>query len=420
VTDVAAETPTLELPTETPTPFVIELPTELPPLETEEALTRGDRGRGAKVDQDLLALYDALAANNLPAARQLAMDEEMLISADGAKVRIEVVALDTAEALRLRPLIEAFGGTYLIGFEHYAEYDFPLNMLDALNALPGEFTARQPLRPVTHNGAVVSEGRDAMGVPAWHARGLRGQGIRIGVIDVGFFGYPNTDTGCVRGASAFDPLPVTLTANGDHGTNVVEIICDLAPQAEVFIASANSVSALNAAVDWLIAQNVRIINMSMSWYDHPGDGRGPVNTIVNRAISRGIFWVNSAGNSQGYVWHGAYTNMSVDGADYGFASTTTNVMNFGGSNPVLRLTGGCGRFEIGLRWSDWNSSRTGRQVGYDLDLYLVQSTNGGTTWTHVNWSMRDQESYPSVRPNEYINITPSCTAGAIYGILVRR
>ncbi|MFQ3645594.1 MAG: S8 family serine peptidase [Anaerolinea sp.] len=419
-TEDPTETPLPELPTGTPTPFVIEQPTETPePVETEAPPTRGNRGRGAKVDQDLLALYDALAINNLPAARQLAMDEEMLISSDGTRVRIEVVALDAAEALRLRPQVEALGGTYLIGFEHYAEYDFPLSMLDALNSLPGEFTARQPLRPMTQSGTVVSEGLGATGVQAWHARGYRGQGIRIGVIDVGFFGYPNADTSCVRGASAFDPLPVTLTAYGDHGTKVVEIICDLAPQAEVFIASANSVSALNAAVDWLIAQNVRLINMSMSWFDHPGDGTGPVNTIVNRAISRGILWVNSAGNSQGYVWHGAYSNATYAGSTYGFTSLTVNLMNFG-SGPVLRLTGGCGRFEIGLRWSDWNAARTGRDVGYDLDLYLVQSTNGGSSWTHVAWSLKDQEGSASERPNEYIGISPTCTAGAIYGIIVRR
>jgi hypothetical protein len=205
--------PTLE-PTQTPedqTDAVTPVPT-VEVVPTFEAVTppprrASIRGRGARVDADLLALYDALSVNDIPAAQRLATENEMLISTDGARVRVEVAAIDAAEAQRLRPLIEAMGGVYLIGFEHFAEYDFPLVMLDALNALPGQFTVSQPLRPEPTSGVFVSEGAAAVGVQAWHARGYRGQGVRIGVIDVGFFGYPNTDTRCVRAASSFDPLP---------------------------------------------------------------------------------------------------------------------------------------------------------------------------------------------------------------------
>jgi hypothetical protein len=435
-TEAATETP---LVTETPSDIIVLTPEvrdeTLATLEPELPVKTSERGKGSRVDNDLLELYDALADRNLPLAQSLAASEDVQVAPDGQRVRVEVVAQDAGEAARLRPLIEGMGGTYVIGFDRYAEYDFPLLGLEALNSLAGEFIVRQPLEGKAQNGVALSQGVGAMGVPAYHARGFKGQGIRVGVIDVGYLGYPNSDTGCVKGGVSFDGPFSPLAASSDHGTSVAEIICDIAPLSEVYVARATTISALNAAVDWLISQNVRVINMSMRWDSYGvGDGTGIANAIVKRATDLGIFWVNAAGNSNGYTWDGAYTNMTIAANaiqwSNGDPTNITQVANFGTTpNFVLPLENCIDEYpvvySISLRYSDWNAARDGNTASStDLDLFLVSSDDAGATWTRRDAALGDQFSYDYLEPTEYMYYQGvgelGCKLNRRFGLVVNR
>ena len=84
----------------------------------------------------------------------------------------------------------------------------------------------------------------------------------------------------------------------NHGPAVVEIVKDMAPDAQIYIGRASTESDYYALVDWFSAQGVRIISRSLgSRYDGPGDGRGALDGVADHAVDLGIMWVNSGGNN---------------------------------------------------------------------------------------------------------------------------
>ncbi|MEO5724574.1 MAG: hypothetical protein ABIQ39_09605, partial [Ilumatobacteraceae bacterium] len=164
-------------------------------------------------------------------------------------------------------------------------------------------------------GPSVNDGVAAMNATAWQDAGFRGGGTRIGIID--FFtvdSWNTTEQGprpTLANGHMFcrDSLQTGLcnadgsinSAQGDqHGLAVTEIVKDTAPDADVYIASVNTVSDMRAAVDWFAANGVSIVTRSLgSAYDGPGDGTGPLDSVVDYAASLGITWFNSAGNDAG-------------------------------------------------------------------------------------------------------------------------
>lgn len=86
----------------------------------------------------------------------------------------------------------------------------------------------------------------------------------------------------------------------DHGVGVAEIIADLAPDAELYLAVVYSAADLQAAVDWFATNGVTVINRSQTAeYDGPGDGTGPTAAVVDDAVAHGMLWANAAGNASG-------------------------------------------------------------------------------------------------------------------------
>ena len=122
-------------------------------------------------------------------------------------------------------------------------------------------------------------------------------------------------------------LPVILTlwgggsdpvGPGDHGTACAEIVHDMAPGAELYLAHDGEELDFYLAVDWMIGQGVRVISYSCGWLGpFPGDGAGdphnPVNQKVTEARAAGVLFVTSSGNrasashsASGGNYHGWY------------------------------------------------------------------------------------------------------------------
>ena len=396
--------PTVEFITATPEMLLTDEPTP-----TEET----GRHRSTRVESHLLELEELVEEGQTAQAQSFATSMQLDVSTSVQMVHIEVVAGDAAEAIRLRPLIERLGGVFLIGYDRRMEFDFPITTLDMLERTEGNFAVIRPREARPMLGAKTSEGVQATGAAQWHQRGIDGTGVRIGVIDSGFSGYSGPETaGCVQTISNFAP-GTTLSSEGNHGANVAQIICDMAPKAQVFLAQVSTLSSLNAAVDWMIAQNVQIVNMSLGWdFAGAGDGTGEVNTIVSRLTNNGILLVNAAGNENDSVWHGGYTSTTF--ADDGTIFGTGNFLNFGGPTPpepVNVLFGGVTLDQLGcdpgfaafiavtLRWSDWNENRTGNLSGQNFDLHIYYSNDGGSSWNLIGLSILDQ-AIPSVTPVE--------------------
>jgi subtilisin family serine protease len=220
-------------------------------------------------------------------------------------------------------------------------------------ALPPRAAQPQPPDPV------ISEGVQVIGADKWQAAGYAGRGIKIGILDQGFDGYRD-----LQGRE----LPFDLTTRSfvpgididqtgvAHGTAVTEVIHDVAPDAELYLAyyDGGDVSMGNA-VEWLLQQGVNIISHSAGGLAAPLDGTGRDADLVKLAADNGVLWINSAGNNGAQHYGGAYTDTNNDGV-HEFAPDKT-LLGFQ-ADPS-------GNSQIVLTWNDWQPGGT-----QDLDLYI--------------------------------------------------
>lgn len=211
---------------------------------------------------------------------------------------------------------------------------------------------------------------------AWHAAGIDGSGVRVGVID--FFDTKYWDV------AEHGPLPqagvnarcfhqgTDCTAEftdgqdrggEDHGVAVVEIIRDMAPGAEIYIGQATTLSDYQDLVDWFVSQGVRVVSRSLgSRYDGPGDGRGALNDIAADAVARGITWVNSGGNNGSGQYYRHPVRLFGDRVAFGPSGSDTYL----NMNRCVALGG--------LRWAnDWDVPAAART---DYDLIVWESPTG--------------------------------------------
>jgi len=215
------------------------------------------------------------------------------------------------------------------------------------------------------------------GAAAWHAAGINGTGVKVGVID--FF-----DVAKYWNVAEHGPAPVAgVTAiclnNGadcaseffdgidkgddDHGIAVVEIIKDMAPGAQIYIARALTVSDYRTVIDWFASVGVTVINRSLgSRYDGPGDGRGGIDGAAAYAISRGMAWVNSGGNGGSSRYYRHAVRLSGDRVAFGPS----------GPDTFLKFNG-CVSLG-GVRWAnDWDKPASQRT---DYDVFIWDSPLG--------------------------------------------
>ena len=195
------------------------------------------------------------------------------------------------------------------------------------------------------------------GVDEWHARGLKGDNVKVGIIDWGFAGYdqvwnldplrvegeegvakPNAfcqpvDEGIMPGTGSFllskacqPRVAGGLLYSVSHGVNIAELVRDIAPKADLYLAQANGPKQLKAAADWLAGKEVDVIVAANGWhYDGRGNGTSPftatkeapssgktdehslyrsypsplatVDSVVTDTASAPV-WINAAGNAE--------------------------------------------------------------------------------------------------------------------------
>lgn len=189
--------------------------------------------------------------------------------------------------------------------------------LRELSEVPGVIHVGVPLRPVPE---IRSEALDDMRVGEFQALGYDGEGVRVGIIDVGFFGYDTRLGGELPPRVEARSFFGSANGSGDiggggevHGTACAEIVHDVAPGASLYLANVATAFDLGNAVDWMVGAGVEVISHSLAWFVGGGDGTGPVDDIVTRASDAGILWVTSAGNFAQNHWAGKYADEDEDG-----------------------------------------------------------------------------------------------------------
>jgi subtilisin family serine protease len=243
-------------------------------------------------------------------------------------------------------------------------------------------------------GDIESEGVAVMGADKWQEAGISGAGVKVGLIDSGFGGYTN-----LLGTE----LPEQVTTRsfedgmaevGDtdivHGAACAEVIHDVAPGAELFLAAANSQAETMEAIKWLESQGVQVISMSKTWFAGAMDGTSDLDRFIEQSAERGVVWVIAAGNFAESHYLGEFSDSDGDGYH-----------EFSEGNELLRIYPEQS-VTLALNWDDW-------QVGdQDYDLYLLDGDQ------KVIASSENRQNGPDSGAYELINYSGLDPNGTYY------
>ena len=296
--------------------------------------------------------------------------------------------------------LEDNGGSNITAGEDYIEAYVPILLLVETSQQPGVLQVRliQPPGETQGTSQVVGNGSAVHGSPSWNQTGYTGRGIKVGIIDGGFWGLEDL-LGAEVPASVQARCYTSLgrhtqnlsdCGNGmeTHGTAVSESVMDIAPDVSLYISDPQSRYELSDAVDWMISEGVSVINHSRLWnFDGPGDGTSPLSisplNTIDKAVDAGIAWVNAAGNQARGTWFKRgpdYTTVSSDDGNY-------KVLRFSGSNTINAESFIGGRLE--LRWEDeWG------RAGTDLDLLVYKQGTDEIALQSIDTQSGEVGHYP--------------------------
>jgi hypothetical protein len=186
--------------------------------------------------------------------------------------------------------------------------------------------AGDPLSPLLHSAAkpdISADVRTELGLAEYQNVGDVGR-LKVAVLDYGFDGFDparrvlpansvvveHYDPEFVRRNELGDPAFRKAFAPGNkHGRAMAQIVWAVTgrkPEGpQFYLLNANGPTMLQRAVRYAIEQKVDVILFSNTFDGGGnGDGRGPINRIVQEATGAGIIWVNAAGNQGRHVYHG--------------------------------------------------------------------------------------------------------------------
>lgn len=316
------------------------------------------------------------------------------------------VIVETDPGATISTLIGAQGGKLRYRWGRLHEVSIPAGKLSSLiRAIPEAALVRLPY---PHEPAVVTgQGVALTGAADMQALGQAGAGVTIGVIDLQFSNYTNSQaSGDLPSSLVITDYTGSGTGGGTHGTNVAEIVYEMAPGAALRLAKIGSETQLSRAVDDMIAAGADVIVHSVAWFNAAFyDGTGSLCDITSRAEAAGVQWVNAAGNYRNAHYLGTFTDANGD-LRHEFAAN----QNYN----TISLTAGSA-LSLYLNWEAYPTTT----VDYDLYLYNGNPDSGGTV---VASSVNKQSGkggawYPY--PDEAISSYVPAATGTYY-IVVRK
>ena len=285
--------------------------------------------------------------------------------------------------------LAAFGGRVLAQSKSLMRVAVPASSLLAVSEMPGVRFVRRPYRPQAQQETFSEGGWSIKAYDNYYA-GVRGQGVKVAIIDGGFKGaHPDDLPGDMPGFRYYDHTGEGIYAGESvHGTACAEIIHDMAPEAELYLYKVGDLVDLENAKDRCIENGIDIINHSMTWYGTGiGDGEGIACNFVNHAADNGILWVNAASNSAKSHYFQSWSDRDSNGWH-----------NFNGGDETIGFQAEKGtEISIYLTWNDWPNTRD------NYDLYLYSSNSSGKPNRDVARSIDVQSG--SHKPVEWIEYT---------------
>ncbi len=239
----------------------------------------------------------------------------------------------------------------------------PAAGLDAIAALPFVRRISPPIYAVAQSGGTQTQGDAIHRADLLRARGVTGQGARVGAISDGALGFQaSRDAGDLPGDVA-----ILRPGDGNEGTVLMEIVHDLAPGAKLGFCSGPSgrtqtildfADCASRLVDeWGASVIVDDVNfLGTSWFE---DGIDAV--AVSEAIAKGAVWVSAAANFGDSHYQARFTD----------AGDALRSHDFGGGDVTMPVHVPVGGMSVYLQWANPFESVTD-----DYAVCLVSQAEG--------------------------------------------
>ena len=290
-------------------------------------------------------------------------------------VDVRVVAETEQDVAALVRQVERRGGRVTATFENMVLASLPVGDIEAVGAAKALYymdgaAVSHPLRSVGY-GDRVSEGVALVNADALQEAGVTGRGVKVGILDFGFQRYQAlVAAGEVPRAKAMRAFNRAgrVEAGTPHGTGCAEIVADMAPDAELYVAAVDGAEGqIVAAGQWLASQGVDIVNFSGGGHYGPHNGSALLDRFVDHVVrEHDLLWVNAAGNEGASHWMA----MAVDRNRNGY------VDNVDPRFPDLVAVTGR-ELQITVVWDDWGSDPQRPSAQQDIDAYLLAEQPGG-------------------------------------------
>lgn len=190
------------------------------------------------------------------------------------------------------------------------------------------------------------------------------------------------------------PLDVTVLPGQDgapgtsEGTALLEIIYDLAPDAQLFFATAaNGTASFAQNILDLAGAGCDVIIDDAFYITEPVFQPGNVSQAIASVVAQGVVYVTASGNffnlDSGFsgVWEGNYSGTSLPAVIAGAGYISAH--DFGGTNVVTLINDGASsRFPITLQWAN-----AAGQASDDYDLFML--TPGMTSVIEASTGVQD-------------------------------
>jgi subtilisin family serine protease len=350
------------------------------------------------------AYFDFIVAyeeQGVDGAVEMARERGLINQNDELRV---IVILDTEDTGVLEPTLSQLHGRVLQQYGTTVEIGIPIEWIKEIGSSKELLFKMVELAHLEHvvgvqapeltkpNDVFSAEGPGVTGANVWHNAGITGRGIKVGVIDPdGFNGYLNLLGNTLPPSELVHIFPEDAQflngSTGSHGTACAEIVHDMAPDAELYLAySYGTEGGLGGAIDWMLANDVKIISYSASSLVGPKDGKGSAAEMVKKATDRGVLWVNSSGNY-------AQTHLKMP-----FSDTDHNGWHeFPDGDEIMRIYPGEGGTAIGLSWNDVLNGAT-----QNYDLYVLTPKPDGSGYDTLVSERSAQSGRASDHPFELL------------------
>ena len=255
----------------------------------DDSLVRGQYGGSGPAATSASARADSAPTN----------DRVRFNDSGNVEVYIHLENTDDSTLQQLRDL----GATIeVVNFDwNVLQVWVPISALDQIANLDAVQEITLPDYGVTKTGSINTEGDAIHRADLARAfSGLTGAGVKVGVISDGVTSW--------RTALGSGDLPntletdISLQGRGHEGTAMLEIIHDLAPDAELAFAGGGSSLRFVEAVLWLAndvfqGEGVDVIVDDDVFFGEPYHEDGPVALAVADAVAGGVLFVSAAENS---------------------------------------------------------------------------------------------------------------------------